>query len=59
MKIIVKMSKLLQYSVVRVRKLLHNDHGHNKLLPDNIRAPQIGDKGTIVEIVKAPGLRDG
>jgi hypothetical protein len=53
------MSKLLQYSVVRVRKLLHNDHGHNKLLPDNIRAPQIGDKGTIVEIVKAPGLRDG
>ena len=51
------MAKLKQYSLVRVRKLLHPPE-HYDGWGVNKRPPQVGDKGTIVDILQAPGAPD-
>ena len=51
------MTDLQQYAVVRVRQLLHPpDHYDGWGL--NKRPPQVGDTGTIVDILHAPDLPD-
>ncbi len=53
------MGSLLQYNIVRVRKLLHKDNEYYDPWHINKKTPQIGDTGTIVEIVHAPRHSDG
>jgi len=48
---------LRQYDVVRVRKLLHPPEVHDGWRV-NQRPPRVGDVGTVVEILKAPGYSD-
>src|ERR1035441_7233992 len=50
-----RMPELKQYSVVCVRQLLHQPEHYNGWRV-NQRAPQVGDKGTIVDILRAPGI---
>ena len=49
------MSRLIQYETVRVRKILHpeDDYDGWKL---NKRKPQVGDTGTLIDILSAPNL---
>ena len=49
--------ELKQYSMVRVVRLLHPPDRYNGW-GLNRRSPQVGDVGTIVEILHAPGLPD-
>ena len=49
------MSQLIQYETVRVRKILHaeDDYDGWKL---NQRKPQVGDTGTLIDILSVPNL---
>jgi hypothetical protein len=51
------MANLKQYSVVLVRQLLHPPEHYNGWKV-NSRPPQVGDRGTIVDILSAPGVPD-
>ena len=51
------MTDLKEYSVVRVRQLLHPPE-HYDGWRVNKRPPQVGDEGTIVDILHAPDLPD-
>ena len=51
------MASLKQYEIVRVIRLLHSLDKYNGWRA-NQRDPQIGDTGTIVEILQAPNLPD-
>ena len=52
------MGGLRQYGMVRVRQLLHQaPHYYGWRI--NLRSPQVGDVGTIVDILQAPGEPDG
>lgn len=51
------MADLRGYSVVHVRQLLHPSE-HYDGWRVNKRHPQVGDEGTIVNILHAPGLSD-
>ena len=51
------MPELKQYAVARVRRLLHEPERYDGWRV-NKRPPQVGDRGTIVDILHAPGLPD-
>lgn len=51
------MAELKDYTVVRVRQLLHPAE-HYDGWRVNKRPPQVGDKGIIVETLRAPNLPD-
>lgn len=51
------MPELKEYAVVRIRRLLHAPEHYNGWRV-NQRSPQIGDRGTIVDILQAPGAPD-
>ena len=51
------MSILREHAVVRVKRLLH-EPGHYDGWRLNQRAPAVGDIGTIVDVLHAPGCTD-
>ncbi len=51
------MGDLKEYSFVRVRQLLRAPDHYNGWNV-NKRPPQVGDEGTIVDVLQAPGLPD-
>lgn len=51
------MTSLKQYDIVRVVQMFHPFEAYNGWYA-NHRTPQVGDIGTIVEILRAPNLPD-
>jgi hypothetical protein len=51
------METLVEYQLVRVVKLLRDPEGYDgwKI---NQRPPAVGDVGTLLDVLRAPGLRD-
>ena len=50
------MNGLIQYEVVRVRKILFPEQDYDDWAV-NQRKPQVGDTGILIEILEAPGLQ--
>jgi hypothetical protein len=50
-------TQLAQYQLVRVRRLLH-ESPHYDGWKVNQRPPALGDVGTIIDILQAPGVPD-